>query len=208
LAGYSSGGVLAYAVASRLVALGESVSFIGLIDVSLPCQDLRPQASTAQSMLMFHLAQQDRAPEKKALLEKLVLTMHELTIRELIAKAKQIGLIAQNVNTEQEALTWEQARAFESLYHDYRPDPLPVPIHLFYATEPVQAGFAEHNLRTSQEHDPATTRRTSHPTLGWERILHDSMIRTLPIPGNHFTMVTEPAHRAQLGAALSSALSS
>ncbi|WP_434056894.1 thioesterase domain-containing protein [Bradyrhizobium tunisiense] len=45
-AGYSSGAILAYAIAQRLLSLGDAVSFMAFIDVGLPAN--RSSLSTSQ----------------------------------------------------------------------------------------------------------------------------------------------------------------
>jgi thioesterase domain-containing protein len=46
LAGYSLGGVLAYAIAQHLLSIDETVSFVGLIDVALPAGEQRTTPAT------------------------------------------------------------------------------------------------------------------------------------------------------------------
>jgi arthrofactin-type cyclic lipopeptide synthetase C len=71
---------------------------------------------------------------------------------------------------------------------EYVPTPIPIPIHLFRAEETSNGDGAD-----------------SHYNY-WEMALPMEMIRLIPVPGTHLSMM-EPPHVASLGEAISHAMS-
>ena len=76
-------------------------------------------------------------------------------------------------------------KAFSHAVDDYHPQRIPGPIHLFRATD-----YQSHG-------------RDGH--LGWAKVLPETDIRVIPVPGTHFSMMLPPQIE-RLGRSLSEAL--
>jgi thioesterase domain-containing protein/acyl carrier protein len=169
LAGYSFGGVIAYEMARQLVAAGERVSFLGLLDAPAPGYvfpapvRLRMQtANAAQLRRMLAEASARSWPSRGAYIRHAVpaITRH----RWLRWPLKRLP-DAWRVPTPPGAVARIR----------YRPASYPGPIVLFWATE----GWA---------------RRSRPPDLGWAR-LADGGLSVRAVPGSHRTMAYGPNAR-------------
>ncbi len=198
LAGYSSGGLLAYAITQHLLAAGETVSFIGLIDVSVPVSSPDHATSiSAKQMLLEHLrgklGTDAAARDHKDRIEALAA---ELSLLELAREGLRLGVLEDITDAHGWAQIWERIRTFDHAAMRYQPPALPVAVHLFQSTEKDREGEAAGAVRPEQD----------DPTLGWGRVLPISSVHRILVPGNHLTMMAEPTHRTTLGALLSEAL--
>ncbi|RAP55647.1 alpha/beta fold hydrolase, partial [Oleiagrimonas sp. MCCC 1A03011] len=202
LAGYSSGGVLIYAISQYLLSIDEDVSFVGLIDVGLP-SDVSRLISTKQ--LLF--AALELNDNQKAM-EVFLGLPDDLTISALIKEVKQRGLLPIDAEIQEIASALNRIVDFSLAAQAYHVPSLPIEIHQFYAEELLQ-NYQEHRRGTEfkgASPDNLFTSDVFEPSLGWERVLPKDQIQTVPIPGNHFTMMTMPNNRSILGSRLSSAL--
>jgi thioesterase domain-containing protein/aryl carrier-like protein len=200
LAGYSSGGMLAYAMADQLLNLGEEVSFVGLIDTHLLDETLQQPAIMAEHMMLEWM-------------ESAGFTNHALSLRDiydelpldlLIQERRRLNLALPSElrgilddrlqSTQGEAAFWKQIARFTNALWTYRTPRLPLAVHQFYAQK-----------HEDSFEDVLTLRQ---PARGWERILPSTSINTYPIPGSHLSMMSEPACRAILGAHISHVLMS
>ncbi|MFA1628087.1 amino acid adenylation domain-containing protein [Rhizobium mongolense] len=195
LAGYSSGGILAYAIAQRLLYLDEAISFMGFIDVALSSNpsSIRPLKVVGEAVLQSldvvdhdvleledHLAQQN-------------------SIAQLLKKGQQLGALHAYRDIQSEALMYKRIDQFQQLVQSYRVPSLPIEIHQFYATEPLI------NLRAGTEEN-MDGQEASSRMLGWQHIIAAACVHATPIPGNHMTMMSVPENRRVLARRLSTAL--
>ncbi|MGF6813137.1 amino acid adenylation domain-containing protein [Paraburkholderia sp. Clong3] len=191
LAGYSSGGILAYAIAQHLLRLGERVSFMGFIDVALPANgsSISP-TQIANKLVLEGLESLD--DERFAELERFA---EQSSIAQLLEKAQQIGAIPSKGDLRNDVVMYEKIARFHGALQGYQPPSLPVGMHQFYATEirPPRGARAKSSI------DPQAT----SPMRGWDRVLSAAAIHTVPVPGDHVTMVSIPENRRVLARAIS-----
>ncbi|WP_338077494.1 thioesterase domain-containing protein [Bradyrhizobium quebecense] len=191
LAGYSSGAILAYAIAQHLLSIDDAVSFVAFIDVTLSATP--SNMSDAQIALEMIFEPLDTLDDKRfQLLERLA---KECSITELLQKAQQIGAI---IVDEELYATASMYAHFHQALQSYEIPALPLEIHQFYAAEPSggRRVRADASMRTEQR----------SPMRGWDRILDVAAIHAVPIPGDHLTLMSVWENRRVLAAVLSKAL--
>ncbi|MCK1735117.1 amino acid adenylation domain-containing protein, partial [Bradyrhizobium sp. 138] len=193
LSGYSSGGILAYAIAQHLLNLNEAVSFIGLIDVVLLANPSR--TSPTQMIQEVALESLELNDEKFEILNRFA---GQSSISGLLEKAQTIGAIPLDRDLRNDILTYERATQFQRALRLYQVPSLPVEIHQFYANRPLRG--RTRSRRTSLGPEAIS------PLRGWDRILSAEAIHVVPIPGDHVTMMDVPENRQVLGRAISTAL--
>nr|WP_271565816.1 amino acid adenylation domain-containing protein [Bradyrhizobium sp. CCBAU 11386] len=191
--GYSSGGILAYAIAQQLLKLNEAVSFIGLIDVVLFANASRTSPTQMiQEVLLESLELDD---ERFEILDRFA---GQNSISRLLEKAQRIGAIPLDRDLRNDILTYERATQFQRALALYQVPSLPVEIHQFYANRPLSRRIRSRKTSLGPE--------ASSPLRGWDRILSAEAIHAVPIPGDHVTMMNVPENRQVLGRAISTAL--
>ncbi|WP_249727373.1 MULTISPECIES: thioesterase domain-containing protein, partial [unclassified Bradyrhizobium] len=195
-AGYSSGGILAYAIAQRLKSVDETVSFMAFIDVILSATP--SSRSKAQIVLEMVLETLESLDDEE--FEVLKQFARESSVVQLLEKAQQIGAITAD-DLHKEALIYERIAKFQSALQLYQVPSLPVEIHQFYAAESL-LGRRERAAKISRGPEE------SSPMRGWDQVLSPAAIHTVPVQGNHVTMMTIPENRRVLARSLSKALNS
>ncbi|MER8563791.1 vitamin B12 dependent-methionine synthase activation domain-containing protein, partial [Mesorhizobium sp. M1204] len=88
-AGYSSGGILAYAIAQRLLGLDETVSFMAFIDVML----IANQSSTSPSQIVRNMVLERFESMDDKSFKVLERSAGQCSIAQLLEKAQKIGAI-------------------------------------------------------------------------------------------------------------------
>ncbi|WP_434524334.1 amino acid adenylation domain-containing protein [Photorhabdus asymbiotica] len=196
LGGYSSGGILAYAIAQQLLNAGEKVNFLGLIDTPAP-DYFGGQPMQPQHQFFSELARQseEQHPEEVAALYQRI---DELNLVQFIEAAQQLALYPANLRTEVIAKRWEQIEDYTQIVRDYQPQAFELPLHQFYALEPYPA--------TSFVTDEKPEAVTIEPSLGWEQVMPEASLRLIAVPGNHFSLLEESENRIALAQALNMAL--
>ena len=199
LAGYSSGGILAYAIAQFLLDAGQPVAFLGLVDTVSP--GLAPaEFADPKEMLLSTLIDQCR-PEELPALESLRGRAAALALPQIIKELGQSGLLLDDPDVrkdvDQEAARWSQRGRFAQTIGDYQPPALPLTLWQFRASE-VRPSRASQRFGLDK----------LPPALGWESVLPAGSIALIPVPGNHSTMMEDPANRGVLAASLSAAINS
>ncbi|MBB4373692.1 thioesterase domain-containing protein, partial [Bradyrhizobium sp. cir1] len=191
-AGYSSGAILAYAIAEQLLSVDEVVSFMAFIDVSL--------AAASSKGSLKNLAREfvlDRCgilrDEYHEVLER---DTEQCSISELFEKAQQIGALAPDHDLHSDVSMYQRAATFHRALQAYRVPPLAIEIHQFYASEPLITRWVPPDKQPS----------SGLPNQGWDRVVNAGAIRAVPIPGDHATMVSNPENRRVLARAISTAL--
>ncbi|WP_370906529.1 AMP-binding protein [Ensifer sp. WSM1721] len=194
-AGYSSGAILAYAIAQHLLSLDEAVSFIALIDVALPANpsSISPTQMVREVLLDSFESLDD---ESFGVLERFA---GQSSIAQLLEKAKQVGAIPLDRDLHNEVLMYEKAAQFQRALDLYNVPSLPVEIHQFYAKRPLLS------RRARRRRNPMGPEASS-PMRGWDRVLREGAIHAIPVPGDHVTMMDVPENRRVLARQLSMAL--
>ncbi|MBB4188568.1 thioesterase domain-containing protein, partial [Sinorhizobium terangae] len=189
LAGYSSGAVLAYAIAERLLHLEETVSFIALIDVPLPAAS-PGMTDTEIALQMIFEPLESLSDEGFEMLRQ---SAGQSSVKQLLEKAQQIGAVVGGPDLYRDAIMYAQ---FHQAVHSYQMPSLPVSVYQFYALE---------HSPSPRPRLPATPHADS-PMRGWDRILDAQFIKAVPVPGDHVTMMADPGNRRVLAHHLSAAL--
>ncbi|CRM28416.1 Tyrocidine synthase III [Pseudomonas sp. 28 E 9] len=184
LAGYSSGGILAYAIAQALTAKGASIEFLGFIDVPAP-HKLPYKDHDIRRYFIEHVKAASSQTER----DKFDVLDEVQEICELIKKAQALGGYDVNADIVLEAAKWHGIYHFSQIARAYKPEPLPVNLHHFFATEP------EHGALSQVDR-----------VGGWRELLPDLAISSVAIPGDHVSMMEDIHNRTYLAAALNRAL--
>ncbi|RWL81959.1 MAG: amino acid adenylation domain-containing protein [Mesorhizobium sp.] len=196
LAGYSSGGILAYAIAQQLFRLGETVSFIAFIDVELAANGSSiPSHRIVNELVLDSLQSLDS--ERFSELERLA---EQSSVETLLEKAHQIGAIRSKGDLRDDVMMYERIARFHDALQAYQPPSLPVRVHQFYAAE-------THTPRGTHSKSSIGPESTS-PMRGWDRILSTASIHTVSVPGDHNSMTIVKENRQVLAQCLSAALNS
>ncbi|MBD2786221.1 amino acid adenylation domain-containing protein [Xenorhabdus sp. DI] len=196
--GYSSGGVLAYAIAQQLLNAGETVNFLGLIDTPAPHR-FKTLAVQPKLQFLAELARQsvDEHPQEIAALHQ---KMDELNLVQFIAAAQELELYPSNLPADLIARRWEQMGNYVQMVKDYEPKALAITLHQFYAMKSYpQIPFVT---------DVVLQSITMEPSLGWEQVVPGSSLQLTPVPGDHFSLMEDGENKTILAKTLSMALSS
>ncbi|OCA54768.1 non-ribosomal peptide synthetase [Photorhabdus namnaonensis] len=194
--GYSSGGILAYAIAQQLLHAGETVNFLGLIDTPAPhCFKTRVDQPKLQFLAELARQSVDEYPQE---IEALHQKMDELTLVQFIAAAQELELYPSNLRPDLIAKRWVQMGNYVQMVKDYQPKALAITLHQFYAMESYpQIPFVT---------DVALQSVTMEPSLGWEQIVPDSSLQLTSVPGDHFSLMEDSENKTVLAKTLSMAL--
>ncbi|MGY3131094.1 amino acid adenylation domain-containing protein [Bradyrhizobium sp. USDA 4501] len=194
-AGYSSGAILAYAIAEQFLSIDEVVSFMAFIDVGSPADS--SNASHINLAREFVLERCGISRDEYG--EVFERNPEQCSISELLEKAQQIGALPPDHDLHSDVSMYQRAVAFHRALQSYRVPPLPIEIHQFYASEPL--------ISSGVPPDEQPHHKANSPKKGWDLVLDAAAIHAVPMPGNHTTMVSNPENRQVLARAISRALS-
>ncbi|WXL49654.1 non-ribosomal peptide synthetase (plasmid) [Rhizobium sp. T1470] len=155
-AGYSSGGILAYAIAQRLLSLDDAVSFIALIDVTLPANP----SSISPTQMIRNVVLDSFEPLDDESFEVLERFAGQCSIAQLLEKAQQIGAIPPDRDLHNDVQMSERIAQFHRALQAYQVPTLPIEIHQFYATEALFSSrcAATNKVRLSVNQDETRRR--------------------------------------------------
>ncbi|WP_122711247.1 non-ribosomal peptide synthetase, partial [Pseudomonas viridiflava] len=204
LAGWSFGGVLAYEVATQLLGMDETVSFVGLLDSYVPRLTDQGKARwegphLLERELLAHCAAYWQAQGKVGVtpLMRLV-SLQEQADMPAFESLLQLCRDEQLLYPELAEASDLQLRHYleRELAHghalaNYRLEPMSLQVHLFRA-EQLQ----------SAPSDAASGQDSNH---GWADVLPDGQLHCVSVPGDHMSMMQAP-HVQVLGQALGKAL--
>ncbi|TDB45481.1 thioesterase domain-containing protein, partial [Photorhabdus khanii] len=206
ICGYSSGGILAYAIAQQLLDSGEMVSFLGLIDTPAP-DYYRQQITPPKLQFFIELARQTEDGHIEEI-TALYRRIDALNLVQFIEAAQKLALYPANLRADLIAKRWEQIANYAQIVRDYEPQILAITLHQFYATQPSPPVPVVMNTGVMDAEvvnvEPQPLNRD--PSLGWSQVLPDSSLRLIPISGNHFSLLENNADKVVLGRVLNMAL--
>ena len=184
LAGYSSGGILAYAIAQALMCKETRVDFLGLIDVPAPHQMLCKSNDSKH-----HFIEHIRASMPKEARHKLDIVGDHDDLSSLIKSTQDLGCYDSKSDLSSDAEKWKAIHHFSHIASRYKPLHLASPLNLsyFYATALAPS--------------PQVTMIDA-----WRALLPDLIVTSIPIPGTHESMVEDVSNRKYLADALNRAL--
>ncbi|WP_245472434.1 non-ribosomal peptide synthetase [Rhizobium jaguaris] len=194
-AGYSSGAILAYAIAHCLLGPGDAVSFIALIDVVLPANPSRLSPTKMMREVLLDSVELD--DDSFEVLERIA---EQSSVSQLLEMAQELGGLPLDRDLQKEILMYEKALQFRRALNLYRLPSLPVEIHQFYANSSISHRARSHKIPIGPE--------AHSPLRGWDRILSAEAIHAVPIPGDHLTMMSVPENRRVLARRISTTLNS
>ncbi|MDC9612612.1 amino acid adenylation domain-containing protein [Xenorhabdus khoisanae] len=198
ICGYSSGGVLAYAIAQQLLNSGDKVDFLGLIDTFSP-HCFKKLKTQLKHEFLTELVKQS-GNEHSTAISALYPRTDELSWVQLIEFAQQLGLYPSNLSSDLVARHMEQRENYTRIVKDYVPETLTVTLHQFYATEPSPLM----PVVTDSEQEPLTM----DCSLGWGEVMPASLLRLIAVPGDHSSLFEDKENRIVLAQVLNRALAS
>jgi amino acid adenylation domain-containing protein len=166
IAGWSAGGVFAYAVAERLIKMGRVVDFIGLLDTAYPNRGLVETPRDRQPTVLDLLARDNGvAPPTPEALEALKEDTEGMDLPAFIDACKVRGLLPQTLTLARAEQVDRQIAVIKRSLAEYVPPPLPVSATIIASDD---AG--------------------DNPRRGWLDMPGGAPFRLLRVPGTHHTM--------------------
>ncbi|HLD64799.1 MAG TPA: condensation domain-containing protein, partial [Pseudomonas sp.] len=182
IAGWSAGGLIAYEMAHQLLARGERIEFLGIIDASAHPGPVVPETLDEAQFLLSWLPERIE-PALRARLEELAA---QGAIEPMLTLCQEQGLLPEELNQDIEA---SQLRRH---------------LGVAYATRLAIGAYVSPPLAVSIALFTAIDQPRSDPTLGWHALL-DGRVHITPLPGTHNSLVQAPQVNA-LGEAIARAL--
>ncbi len=188
LVGWSSGGVVAYAIALQLREAGEEIGSVALIDSRVmssldfdPDDESRILVTLADFLerfygFPFHVTYEELEPLER-----------EARLTHLLEKAKIVGQAPMGLDADDLRALVEVARANLKILKDYAPPASDLPVRLYRAGE--RRGEQDGDLRDD---------------LGWRAVVGDALV-VAEVTGDHITMMTGE-HAQRLASAIEAAL--
>ncbi|MFJ7794154.1 amino acid adenylation domain-containing protein [Pseudomonas sp. NPDC096950] len=187
IAGYSSGGILAFAIARALLCKDAEVEFLGFIDVPAP-----HKLPNRNQDINQHFVEHVKATVCEVEADKFELLSQGAGDEELgalIKKAQALGGYDSNADISLETVKWQAIHHYSQIAGAYEPLPLPIPLYHFYAADRERAGLPQVDM-----------------VGGWREVLPDLAISSISIPGRHVTMMEDVSNRKQLAQAFNRVL--
>ncbi|MBD2435678.1 non-ribosomal peptide synthetase [Nostoc sp. FACHB-110] len=151
LLGWSMGGALAVSVAQKLEQLGESVSFIGLVDAFLVPDDsltyenllvelaLRFSQSFAEAVMAIHPS------EKQALQEKLTNLPYFESLRQMLVWGQQQNLLSTEISYDILETQVALNKIHEQLFRGYCPPQVQANLYIWWAANKLETRLSQTN---------------------------------------------------------------
>ncbi|MGL5060428.1 MAG: non-ribosomal peptide synthetase [Microcoleus sp.] len=172
LAGWSMGGVVAFEMATQLVASGHDVALLAAIDSEAPIQTFQESLSIDEAMLLVDWVKNLSGLSRKALsvsVEQLRRLAPQAQLPYVVEQAQKFGLLPKEMAQKQGSSLFKVFKANRLSLYSYRPQPYPGRITLFCSSE-------------------NSGRERLEPTLGWGE-LSTSGVDVRGIVSNHFSIV-------------------
>ncbi|XP_031633911.1 uncharacterized protein LOC116347466 [Contarinia nasturtii] len=195
VAGYSSGGILAYEIANQLTKSGYPVSFTGLIDTYPPCVSI-PYNET--EMFLTFIAR--KFPFFKSLNDtKWWERVLKLSLNEAIDEVKQKNVDLKNEDIDWEVLLLKQRIHYKTICELYNINPISTTVNLFKATEIGRSLIGNEYLdKCLQKYSNSALECFNCPKNGWE-MYNLPNLHVTPINCNHTTIIADARNRNLLG---------
>jgi amino acid adenylation domain-containing protein len=167
VAGWSAGGIFAYAVAERLVRTGRAVEFVGLLDALHPSRVPPPDTPRERQFAVLDLLARDTGttPATPEALQALREDTEGMDLPAFIAACKTRGLLPETVTVDRAEQVDSRIALLKRSHAEFVPGPLPVSVHIFSSDD---AG--------------------DNPRRGWEDLPGGAPFRVERVPGTHHTM--------------------
>nr|VFJ75469.1 MAG: amino acid adenylation domain-containing protein [Candidatus Kentron sp. FW] len=189
ICGYSFGGKVALEIARQLLHQGQEVSLLVIIDIQVAIPDAEKRVSqwdSARSIVEFAGIYGGVLEKNLGISQEKLRSLEEPEQFSYLAKRlTKAGRLSTALEAKRQvAVCWANLRAVE----EYALEKIPIPIRFLRAAElPAKSqpgyGFLPDEAATAAD-----------PSWGWNRVSDTVEVQVLP--GNHFTMMTEPHVRA------------
>jgi thioesterase domain-containing protein len=186
LAGWSAGGVFAYAVAERLVMTGRAVEFVGLLDTFHPAGRPNQDSPRVRQFSVLDLLARDSGmtPATPESLQALKDATEGQDLPAFIAACKARGHLPETVTVARAEQVDSRIALLKRSYAEFVPGPLPVSVHIFSSGDADEA---------------------EDPYRGWRDMPGGAPLRLERVPGTHHTM-WKKGNVEVLGAVMSRAI--
>jgi amino acid adenylation domain-containing protein len=194
LAGWSTGGALAYEIANQLIGSDHEVSFVGMFDTSYPQGfDEAPKETPLdlddKDLLLRNIqSSMNRDADQQLVVEGLKSSVASLSFAEVVERVKDLGLLPEGFShfSAEQARQWlARTRTIGNANKYYVASPISAPVYLF----------------------TAEASRRANPSLGWSSVASEHLFHIVPAPGTHQTMMQSP-HVSVLGNIVSATIES
>jgi acyl transferase domain-containing protein/NADPH:quinone reductase-like Zn-dependent oxidoreductase/thioesterase domain-containing protein/nucleoside-diphosphate-sugar epimerase len=177
LAGWSTGGIFAFALAEVLERAGDEVAMLALFDTPLPsiCDDVDVEDDARFLCDLVNFANRFAGTDVRVDLQDVSLSPEE-RFRAALAEARRQGTVPQDTPEEFIRRLVRVGEANVRVIQSYEPDSLAAPVHLFVPH--IKGGLAEVSGREMPEDE-------DH---GWSTQLGQP-VELHQLPGDHFTMM-------------------
>jgi thioesterase domain-containing protein len=184
IAGYSSGGILAYAIAHALMCKDASIEFLGFIDVPAPHKLLYKNQD-----INHYFIEHVKAVASEAESHEFDILSESDEFGELIKKAQNLKGYDLKAGVSLETVKWQAIYQFSQIAGAYKPLPLAINLYHFYAADRGPASLTQVDM-----------------VDGWRERLPDLAIRSISVPGGHLSMMADASNRKHLAEAFNRAL--
>lgn len=177
LAGWSTGGTYAYALAERLMREGDALGLLAFFDTPLPsiCDDVDVSDDARFLCDLVEFTNHFSGSNMQVGYEELVSMSPDSQFETILQEAKRQMVVPADVGERHIRRLVEVAKANVQVLKGYRPGRLAHPLHLF---RPTRKGLLEQRLGGDVPAD-----------LGWGDFV-TAPIHLKQVPGGHFTMMT------------------
>jgi amino acid adenylation domain-containing protein len=182
VAGWSAGGIFAYAVAERLVKTGRAVEFVGLLDTGYPDPRKQETPRERQATVLELLARDNGLPPATPeALQALKEDTEGMDLPAFIDACKARGLLPATLTVARAQQVDSRIALLKAGAAEYVPVPLPVSPTIF------------------------TTEDPGDPRRGWQDMAGGAPFRVERVPGTHHTMWRK-GNVEEVGAVISRAI--
>ncbi|WKB55582.1 amino acid adenylation domain-containing protein [Eleftheria terrae] len=180
LAGWSGGGMVAYEIAHQLLAQGEAVEFLGMIDTyNVQAEDLENDIAQAKHYLIRIL--EYIRPDLPPQVLRALLSLDDLEA--MVAECRRNGWVASDMTAHEVRRRFKVANLIARACMEYVAPALALDVDLYSAQEPAREDRSN----------------------GWARLL-GSRLKITPVGGTHMSMMQDEALIPQIAHPMNRAL--
>ncbi|WP_186174202.1 amino acid adenylation domain-containing protein [Burkholderia gladioli] len=196
VAGWSFGGLIAYEIATQLLAQGQEIEFLGVFDTTLPPAATEFDAHRIALVTLYSFAMNNFSDFDAGSIDFEGATDIGLlidTLVQAIEARREAGRPLWHLSYEtarENRLFLERLVAHGAAMSSWRPRPAPLRMHVFAAADASITPLEGHAALPE--------------ALGWEALLQREAIEVVAVPGNHETIIK--VHADVLGRAIGEVL--
>jgi thioesterase domain-containing protein len=190
--------VLTYEVAVQLTELGQLVEFAGLGDSSTPTNwfgdNLECSSGSPLMTLLDLYDNENLSAQDSTAVKELKIASVDMDFEELLhdpSMKSQLPPMLRDYNAIELQQLAARVMAHTHAHKKYLPKPISIPVHIFAAKD------------TGCQDEPPTR---ADLLLGWDSVMPEQQIQLIPVPGSHYTMMSDPDNIEALGRAISDAI--